>query len=235
MVIEREKALAKARKKLKEVFQEKDFTIVNAVNTIEDLNKIINMLFERLDEWNKLFYPEFKAKNIEEYCKRIVEGKLPKSAIEINEEDKNQLMKMTHELLNLIELRKITEEYSNKICKDMAPNVSYLIGPELAAKLIAAGGGIKKIGLMPASTIQVIGAEKALFKHLKTGTKPPKHGLIFQYAPIGKAPKKKRGKIARIVSSKIAIAAKADAFTKNFIAGKLKQEMDEKIKQTLSS
>ncbi len=235
MAIDRESALKKARENLKEALKEKDFIIINAVNTIEDLVKIINMLFERLDEWNKLFYPSFKSKNIEMYCNKIIEGDLPNTMVEISEVDKKQIINLANEILSLIEVKTALEKYTNNITNSLSPNVSYLLGPELTAKLIASSGGMKKMGMFPASTIQVIGAEKALFKHLKSGSNPPKHGLIFQYAPIGKAPKKKRGKIARIVSSKIAIAARADAFTKNFIAKDLKDQMDKKINKVLRS
>ncbi|MCC7552670.1 hypothetical protein KO317_03325 [Candidatus Micrarchaeota archaeon] len=235
MVINREHALRRARANLMEALMEKDFTIVNGVNTIEDLVKIINMMFERLEEWIKLFEPNFKSKSIEISCKTIVEEDIFKKNKEMSEKDKTQLLNIAKQIINLIELKNSIEKYLNEITLEMAPNISYLIGPELTAKLIASSGGIKKMGLMPASTIQVIGAEKALFKHLKSGSSPPKHGLIFQFAAVGKAPKKKRGKIARTVSSKIVIAARADAFTKNFIAKELKEEMDKKIKKILSS
>ncbi|MFA5381571.1 MAG: NOP5/NOP56 family protein [Candidatus Micrarchaeia archaeon] len=235
MVIDRESALRKARENLKEALKEKDFIIINAVNTTEDLIKIINMMFERLEEWNKLFYPEFKAKSIELYCTSILEGGLPNNIIEITKEDKRQLINIAKEILEVIKLKNNLEQYTNEVTKNIAPNVSYLIGPELTAKLIASVGGLKKLGVVPASTVQVLGAEKALFKHLKTGSKPPKHGLIFQFAAVGKAPKKKRGKIARTVASKIVIAARADSFTKNFIAEKLKEDMEIKINKILRS
>lgn len=233
--MDREKALKKARKTLIEALMEKDFIIINAVNTSEDLVKIINMLFERLDEWIKVFDPSFRPKNIELTCKQIIEEDIFRTNNNISEKDKKQLTDLTKEIINLIGLKNSLEIYLNNITNEMAPNVSYLIGPELTAKLVTSSGGIKKMGILPASTIQVLGAEKALFKHLKSGSSPPKHGLIFQFAPVGKAPKKKRGKIARTVASKIIIAARADAFTKNFIAKELKEEMDKKINKILRS
>jgi len=91
--------------------------------------------------------------------------------------------------------------------------------------------------MMPASTIQVLGAEKALFKHLKNkkGIAPPKHGVIFQYPAISQSPKKVRGKIARALAAKLSIAAKADSETKRFIAPLLKQNLEARIKQVLSA
>ena len=83
---------------------------------------------------------------------------------------------------------------------------------------------------MPASTIQILGAEKALFRYKKEGGKPPKHGVIFQHSYINKAHRAIRGKIARIFASKIAIAAKADFFTKRDISKELKKDMNKRIK-----
>jgi nucleolar protein 56 len=84
---------------------------------------------------------------------------------------------------------------------------------------------------MPASTIQILGAEKALFRFKKEGGKPPKHGVIFQHSYIKKSQKEIRGKIARIFASKISIAAKADVFTKRYIYKDLKNEVEERIRE----
>jgi nucleolar protein 56 len=82
---------------------------------------------------------------------------------------------------------------------------------------------------MPASTIQVLGAEKALFRALRTGGKPPKHGVIFQFPEIHRAPRWQRGKIARALATKLAIAARVDFFTGRFIGDKLKKMLIERI------
>ena len=82
---------------------------------------------------------------------------------------------------------------------------------------------------MPASTMQVLGAEKALFRSLKTGARPPKHGVIFQYASIHQSPRWQRGKIARALSGKLAIAARVDAFGGEFIGDKLAKDVEKKV------
>jgi nucleolar protein 56 len=84
---------------------------------------------------------------------------------------------------------------------------------------------------MPASTIQILGAEKALFRFKKEGGKPPKHGVIFQYSLLNKSPRAERGKIARVLAAKIATAARADAFTKRDIADDLIKELTTRIKE----
>ena len=84
---------------------------------------------------------------------------------------------------------------------------------------------------MPASTIQLLGAEKALFRYKKEGGKPPKHGIIYQHPLLNKSPKEIRGKISRILSTKIAIAAKGDVFTKRDISNYLNRGLDNRIKK----
>jgi nucleolar protein 56 len=114
--------------------------------------------------------------------------------------------------------------------------MSEVAGPEIAAKLIAHVGSLKRLAFLPSSTIQVLGAEKALFKHLKNRRiAPPKHGIIFQHAKISNSPKEVRGKIARALANKLALAARADAFSKNFIAKQLKDDFEARCKEILGS
>ncbi len=114
---------------------------------------------------------------------------------------------------------------------EIAPNIKELAGPLLGARLIAKAGGLKKMAELPASTIQVLGAEKALFRHLTKGTRPPKHGILFQHPWVRNAKRWQRGKIARSLAAKLAIAAKEDYFEGRFIADKLKKELEERIEE----
>ena len=84
---------------------------------------------------------------------------------------------------------------------------------------------------MPASTIQVLGAEKALFRSLRTGAKPPKHGVIFQHKFIREARRRQRGKIARTLAGKLAIAARIDAFGGSFIGEELRELVERRVKE----
>ncbi|MEM2119404.1 MAG: C/D box methylation guide ribonucleoprotein complex aNOP56 subunit, partial [Candidatus Bathyarchaeia archaeon] len=111
------------------------------------------------------------------------------------------------------------------------PNTKFLVGPLLAARLIAISGGLKNLAARPASTIQVLGAEKALFRSLKTGTRPPKHGIIFQHATLHDAKRWQRGKIARALAGKLAIAVRADAFGKRDIRDQLKADLEQRLEE----
>ena len=92
----------------------------------------------------------------------------------------------------------------------LTPNLSAILGTAVSARILARAGSLKNLALMPASTIQILGAEKALFRSLKTGSPPPKHGLLFQHSMVHAAPKWQRGKIARAIAAKAAIASRVD-------------------------
>jgi nucleolar protein 56 len=113
----------------------------------------------------------------------------------------------------------------------MAPNVRAVAGALLGARLIAIAGSLQTLAMRPASTIQVLGAEKALFRSLKTGARPPKHGLIFQHTLLHDAKRWQRGKIARVIAGKLAIAARADAFGGQFIGDKLKADINKRLEE----
>ena len=113
--------------------------------------------------------------------------------------------------------------------KEVAPNVTALVGPLLGARLLSLAGSLEELAKLPASTIQVLGAEKALFRALRTGGKPPKHGVIFQFPEIRRSPRWQRGKIARALATKLAIAARVDYFTGRYIGDELKKKLMERI------
>ncbi|MFG1530328.1 MAG: ATP-binding protein, partial [Thermoplasmata archaeon] len=92
-----------------------------------------------------------------------------------------------------------------------APNLSALLGPDLAARLLARAGGLARLSRLPAGTIQVLGAERAFFEHLRGRAPPPRHGLLFLHPRIQSAPRSERGKLARALAGKAAIAARLDA------------------------
>ena len=100
--------------------------------------------------------------------------------------------------------------------QSVAPNLRLLVGSTLGAKLISHAGGIKRLALYPSSTVQIMGAEKALFRHLKSGDRPPKYGLIYQHPQVRGAKWWNRGKIARMLAGKISLAVRRDVFTKTF-------------------
>jgi len=152
---------------------------------------------------------------------------------DVEEDDLEILKVLGEELKNMINIKEKVTKYLEETMKNYAPNLSKVAGTILGAKLIEKAGTLKKLALMPSSTIQILGAEKALFRHLRRGTKPPKHGLILQHTYMKKVDFKDRGKMARTLSAKIALTAKVDFYSKGkeLIWEKINEELEQRIKR----
>ncbi|HIH19092.1 TPA: NOP58 family protein [Candidatus Micrarchaeota archaeon] len=253
----REEFFKKARKKVSIAISSRDNILIQCVGAVDELNKSSNLLFERLTEWYGMHFPEFKTSEPAKYVQGVlimdmenpnlaelekafgpqaptIMGRMKVSVgTKLSPEDLARIRLLAKEIQSLWSLRDEIEAYEAKVAQELCPNLSHIAGPELAAKLVAQAGGLQRMSTFPSSTIQVLGAEKALFKHLKSGSKPPKHGLIFQHAMIGKSPKKARGKLSRALAAKLTIASKADAISHNFIAGPLKEKFEAQAKRIL--
>ena len=133
--------------------------------------------------------------------------------MEVNEADALQITKWAERVVELIQFREALSEYLKQRMAAVAPNLASLIGEMVGSKLIAHAGGLTKLSKCPASTIQILGAEKALFRAMKTKGKTPKYGLIFNSSFIGRANAKNKGKISRYLANKCAIASRVDCFS----------------------
>ncbi len=219
--------------KMKKAQSGEDKHLIQAINSIEEIDESISKLIERIREWYALYFPEMELiKNNETYIKLISENKnkeniikaktdvFPENMMDI-EEDINPIdLEIMNNYANTIyELQKTRKNIINYIdnkMENIAPNLRILVGSSLGAKLISHAGGLKRLAIYPSSTVQIMGAEKALFRHLKSGDKPPKYGLIYQHPQIRGAKWWNRGKIARLLASKISQAARKDVFIGNF-------------------
>jgi len=194
-------SLLLAQKRVDEQLQSEDLQLIQMVNALDDLVQTANLLSERLSCWTLLPTARKKVKPFE------------KTLSAVNDE-----------------IQRLQEQIEQDM-NTLAPNTSAIIGPLIGARLIALAGGMQKMALMPASTIQILGAEKALFRFKKEGGKPPKHGVIFQHLSINCAPKAERGKIARLLATKISIAIRADVFTKRNIADELQEDIKIRLQE----
>ena len=132
---------------------------------------------------------------------------------------------------SLKSLRRKVEREIEDVVEKFAPNLHSILGGVIAARLLEKAGSLKRLAEMPASTIQIIGAEKSLYKaiaRMKKGKKArvPKHGVIFQHPYVRTLPKKKRGKMARFMAAKVAIAARVDYFS-----GELREELSQAVRR----
>ncbi|MEM2537691.1 MAG: C/D box methylation guide ribonucleoprotein complex aNOP56 subunit [Candidatus Bathyarchaeia archaeon] len=249
-----------AKLRVKRAVEKRDLIIAQAIQTLDDLDKTINLFMSRVREWYGIHFPELDRllEKHETYARLVVnlgvrenftaerlekEG-LPKSKAEqiaksaqasmgadLAEVDLARIQDLGKTVLNLYELRQGLEDYIDSAMEEVAPNIKALTGALLGARLIALAGGLTNLAKMPASTLQVLGAEKALFRSLKTGTKPPKHGIIFQHALLHEAKKWQRGKIARALAGKLAIAARTDAFGGRYIGEELKADLEKRVEE----
>lgn len=237
-----EAMLILGRSRMKDIAE--DRYIIQAVRAIDDLNKTANLLSERLHEWYSFHYPELGpdvgderfAELIAQYGDRnevAKQGGLPDASSSVGaplgDQDRSAVMAYAGALEGVFRTRGDIEAYIEERMKEVAPNLSHLIGPILAAKLIALAGGLERLARLPSSTIQMLGAEKAFFRHVTEGQDLPKHGVIFQHPLLHASPFWQRGKIARAMAAKIAIAAKSDAYGDNFIAENLKNALDKRV------
>lgn len=206
-----------------------DERIAQAVNALDDLIQSSNLLSERLHEWWGMQYPKQNKIMKEEDFVAFVLSKEADS--EVNEEDLAPILDLAKTLGDMYEKKDQLEEYIKVKMKSSASNISYLVGPIIGARVIAKAGSLNRLAKLPSGTIQVLGAEKALFRHLKEGSNPPKHGFIFQHPLVHRAPYWQRGKISRAFAAKIAIAAKMDQYSDKMIGEDLKNEFLERIEE----
>ena len=202
-----------------------DNLIIQAVSLTEELDTIINILSKRLREWSSLEMPELanKIQDNPEFVRKSLKKQESKLGKELSKQDTNQYHLLATKILDLFKLKQDNIVYLENLMKDYCNNTLELAGPALTGKLLKHAGSLKKLALMPASKIQLLGAEKALFRHLITGSKSPKHGIVLQHTYVQKA--QNRGKAARVLADKISIAVKVDYFKGKPIGNKLKREL----------
>ncbi len=197
-----------------------DRQIIAAVEAIDDIDETCNILAERLKEWFLLNFNETKLKG-SELAHHILEMKEPAPQLTI-------MQSFASGLLGLYGSRLSIEEYLKKSMQKTAPNLTNIAGYLLGARLLSIAGSLPELASMPSSTVQVIGASNALFKHLKGKAPSPKHGVIFRHPYVNTAPKRLRGKIARAVASKISLAARYDMYSGKINDG-LPSELEKKV------
>jgi len=237
----RQKSIAAAEAAIREASSRPDLHLVQAIQALDDTDKYLNITATRASEWYGLHFPELiqMVQDNVALCKIIAEiggrdsftneslvgrgftDKKVEAIIEardrskggtISDGDLGRVKSLALLAIQLSGLRGGLNDYVESQMKKVAPNVAEVAGATIGARLMAKAGGLDRLAVLPASTIQILGAEKALFRSLRTGAKPPKHGILFQHQAVHTAPKWQRGKIARTLANKIAIAARVDYY-----------------------
>src|SRR5919198_514730 len=237
----REFAINLSSSRVKEASEQLDLHIIQSINALDELDKIINTVGARMREWYGLHFPELdnliqslvvyaeivsKAGLRENITMEILQstdlqGKKVEVILDAAKRSKGGNMtpenlaivkRLADQVIAQSDLRRVLADHIEVAMETVAPNVKELLTATVGARIIAKAGSLARLAMLPASTVQILGAEKALFRALKTGARPPKHGILFQHPLIHSAPKWQRGKIARAIASKVAIAARIDYY-----------------------
>lgn len=256
----RKQMLRKARQDTSVKLSAKDIHIIKAVNVVEDLDAVFNLLSEQIVEWYGAYFPELwrEVNNNEKYLKVVYNigarenfsseklkeifedaekaeaiSKIAKNSFggAMNEAAMKEMQLLALNALNIRDERTFLMNFLEKEMNALMPAFTKISTTIVAAKILAKLRSSERIALVPASTLQVIGAEKALFRHLRKKARPPKHGYIFQHPLVKSAPRSKRGKIARALAGKMSIAAKQDYFGSKDGVEQLEKQLNMRVNQ----
>lgn len=238
---------------------QRDKLIIQAINMLDEIDKTANIICGRAREWYSIHFPELDrlVPEHQHYMKLVLalgsrekfEPAAIKAAVELPGEtvekitaaaqsslgasfdqlDIDAIQGAAKEIFSLFEAREKTLGYIDGLMAQIAPNIRTIVGSSIGARLISLAGGLTNLARMPASKLQILGAEKALFRALRSRARPPKHGVIYQYPDIRGVPKWQRGKVARALAGKLSIAARVDAMSGEFIGEKLAANLRARI------
>ncbi|MFB6360227.1 MAG: NOP5/NOP56 family protein [Halobacteriales archaeon] len=208
-------AIRAAREAVAEREGAPDQQLIHAVRAMDDSAQTANELAERLAEWAGAYYGEAGAGI--DYARDLA-ARDPETPVE------SRVVALANRVVALADERDELRSFVQRDAPEVAPNLSALAGPVLAARLIALAGGLQDLARKPSGTLQVLGAEDALFAHLRGQAPSPKHGVIYTHEYVRGTRPEQRGSAARAVAGKLTLAARVDHYS-----GERKPELDEAI------
>lgn len=256
----RDVAIRLSKAKVSAASGEKDLLVKNAIDAIDEVDKSINILVMRLREWYSVHHPSLSnlVEDQDQYARilkecsgkesmtsdLLVSAEVPDDTAELvlkaiagdigaelRDIDLNIIKALAISIDDLYNTRKELEDYVGIVMEDISPNMTAIVGSLVGARLISLAGSLKELARKPSSTVQVFGAEKALFRSLKTGADPPKHGVIYRVTEIHTSPYWQRGKIARALAGKLSIAARIDAYSDRNIGASLREDFVKRVEE----
>eukprot|EP00401_Gymnodinium_catenatum_P015720 CAMPEP_0117546594 /NCGR_PEP_ID=MMETSP0784-20121206/46685_1 /TAXON_ID=39447 /ORGANISM="" /LENGTH=494 /DNA_ID=CAMNT_0005343465 /DNA_START=81 /DNA_END=1562 /DNA_ORIENTATION=+ len=252
-----------SRFKLKFSPDKVDTMIIQAVGLLDDLDKELNNFAMRLREWYGWHFPEMgkivtenlayakavkliglksKAKDVDfseigvpdEIAGEVKAAAETSMGTEITEEDLANIMTLCERVIELTEYRASLGEYLKLRMNAIAPNLTYMVGELVGARLISQAGSLMSLAKHPSSTVQILGAEKALFRALKTKKHTPKYGLIYHASLVGQSAPNLKGKISRVLAAKLSLCCRVDALGDQ-VEPTLGQEFKEYVEKRLAT
>eukprot|EP00930_Biecheleria_cincta_P068320 TRINITY_DN5565_c0_g1_i2.p1 TRINITY_DN5565_c0_g1~~TRINITY_DN5565_c0_g1_i2.p1 ORF type:complete len:524 (-),score=160.35 TRINITY_DN5565_c0_g1_i2:109-1446(-) len=252
-----------SRFKLKFSPDKVDTMIIQAVGLLDDLDKELNNFAMRLREWYGWHFPEMgkivtenlayakvvklmglktRAKELDfsqvgvpdEIASEVRHAAETSMGTEITQEDLGNIKTLSERVIELTEYRASLSEYLKLRMNAIAPNLTYMVGELVGARLISQAGSLMSLAKHPSSTVQILGAEKALFRALKTKKSTPKYGLIYHASLVGQSAPALKGKISRVLAAKLSLCCRVDALGDQ-VEPTLGKEFKEYVEQRLAS
>ncbi|MDO8625023.1 MAG: hypothetical protein Q7R47_02990 [Candidatus Diapherotrites archaeon] len=263
----RKKMLERTKKQVEHAFGEKEIHVIRASNALTDLEAVFNLLFEHCKEWYQYHFPEldsmvddpsaylklvyeigdktkFDEKRITETgidaerAKAISEKAAQSIGAQMNAETLTEIQLLSLNALNIKQEATALEKLLETELQHVAPNFTRLAGISIAGRMIAHTGSVEKLAMLPASAIQVLGAEKALFRFLKNrkSNLPPKHGYLFAHGLVRQLASDKRGRMARTLASKLSIAVRTDHYNPGSnVSDQLQSQLNRRLEELKAS
>ncbi|NHJ47366.1 MAG: C/D box methylation guide ribonucleoprotein complex aNOP56 subunit [Asgard group archaeon] len=259
----RETVIQITKERVRQAADKRDRLIVHAIESIDDLDKTLNLFSSRLREFYGMHFPELvdaienhntfamiisesgdkskitkeilidKVKFPKEKANQILDARKTTMGSELLSQDIQIIRDQAKIVVDLYKRRQTLEKWMDEAMRSVAPNICGVINPLLGARLISLAGSLKDLALSASSKIQILGAEKALYRTIKTGAPPPKHGIIYQDSRLNQSKWWQRGKIARVLSGRISIAARMDFFEAEDKSQELAIEVNDKINEII--
>ena len=199
-----------------------DRQLVHAVRAMDDCTRTANELAERLAEWAGTV--DSDAGTGVDYARELA------SRDETPDAAPDALVSLAERIAGLADEADELREYVERTAPTVAPNLAAMAGPVLAARLLSLAGGLESLAKKPSGTVQVLGAEDALFAHLRGHAPSPKHGIIYTHDAVRGTHPDERGSAARAVAGKLAIAARVDHYS-----GELKPELEAELEERIET
>lgn len=208
------------REMVREAERADDRQLVNAVRAMDDCQRVANELAERVAEWGGTLFAD--AGTGLEYARELADR-------EPDEPAERAVVSLAGRVVDLADEADGLRLELERTAPEIAPTLSMLAGPVLAARLIALAGGLEDLAKKPSGTVQVLGAEDALFAHLRGEAPPPKHGVIYLHEYVRNTDPEHRGSAARALAGKLAIAARVDHYS-----GKRRPELQDQLDERMA-
>ena len=174
-----------------------DKHLIQAIHALDDAHSSLNLLSERICTW---------------YAHTNGKARVPIEKLLTKDSLTSPIMNLKETYIQLQDLVASLSSYIDDEAPNIFPSMVELLDSQLAVRLVSCAGSLAKLARMPSSTIQLLGAEKALFRHMADGSLPPKHGILYQHPSVKGTHRKNKGKVSRSLASKVAIAAKIDFY-----------------------